>query len=108
HDEKNLEEHGYVVQMIQNSISSCCKDIQIPENPVIYPLRNLQHLYTPVKATLRNGFTVFDIIQKLHPTPALGGLPREKALHFIREEEALDRGWYGAPIGWLDSNQNSE
>src|SRR5699024_10102249 len=101
HDEKNLEEHAYVVQMIKDSIEQYCEDIDIPEEPVIYPLRNLQHLYTPVKANLKNGHSVFDIVKKLHPTPALGGLPRDKALQFIRNEEYLDRGWYGAPIGWL-------
>lgn len=108
HDEKNREEHDYVVQMIKQSIAPYCGEIAIPKEPVIYPLRNLQHLYTPVTAKLRPNFTVFDIIEKLHPTPALGGVPREKALCFMREEECLDRGWYGAPIGWLDSNQNSE
>src|SRR5699024_182034 len=46
-DEKNLEEHDYVVQMIKDSIASYCVDIHIPEAPVIYPLQNLQHLYTP-------------------------------------------------------------
>src|SRR5699024_12260128 len=76
--------------------------------PVIYPLRNLQHLYTPVSATLMENHSVFDVMKTLHPTPALGGAPKTKALAFIREEEDLDRGWYGAPVGWLDSNQNSE
>lgn len=108
HDEKNREEHDYVVQMIRRSIESYCTDINIPKDPIIYPLKNLQHLYTPVRATLKNEQSIFDIIQELHPTPALGGVPREKSLAFIRDHELLDRGWYGAPIGWLDSNQNAE
>lgn len=107
-DPKNREEHDYVVQMIKNSIENYCEDITIPSEPIVYPLRNLQHLYTPVTAKLKGNGSVFDIIEKLHPTPALGGVPREKALAFIRKEESLDRGWYGAPIGWLDSNHNSE
>src|SRR5699024_3821605 len=44
----------------------------------------------------------------IHPTPALGGVPRQKALKFIRENEFMDRGWYGAPVGWLDSSRQSE
>lgn len=108
HDEKNLEEHEYVVQMIKDSIASYCVDIHIPEAPVIYPLQNLQHLYTPVKATLKESYDVFDLIKNLHPTPALGGVPRQKALKFIRENEFMDRGWYGAPVGWLDSTRHSE
>ncbi|MEN2768327.1 isochorismate synthase [Ornithinibacillus xuwenensis] len=108
HDKKNLEEHNYVVQMIKGSIQSLCSSIQIPETPVLYKLRNLQHLYTPVHGILKDDYSIFNVIEKLHPTPALGGEPREKAVSFIRENELLDRGWYGAPIGWLDSNQNGE
>src|SRR5699024_8025001 len=48
------------------------------------------------------------LIKNLHPTPALGGVPRQKALKFIRENEFMDRGWYGAPVGWLDSTRHSE
>src|SRR5690625_7491018 len=71
-------------------------------------MQNLQHLYTPVTATLKDQYSIFDIVKQLHPTPALGGVPREKSLAFIREHELLDRGWYGAPIGWIDSNENGE
>lgn len=108
HDAKNREEHDHVVQMIKSSITPFCHEINIPNVPVVLTLRNLQHLYTPVTATLNDGVSVFDLIEVLHPTPALGGVPTDKALQFIREEEQFDRGWYGAPIGWLDYNGNSE
>lgn len=107
-DAKNREEHEYVVQMIKDSIDSSCENIKIPNEPIIYPLRNLQHLYTPVTADLKTGFTIIDLVKKLHPTPALGGLPNEAALQFIRDHERLDRGWYGAPVGWLDDRFNGE
>lgn len=107
-DDKNLEEHLYVVRMIKSKIKKYCTNINIPEQPIAYPLKNLQHLYTPVSATLKPEASVFNIIKEIHPTPALGGVPREKSLHFIREHELLDRGWYGAPIGWIDSNHNGE
>ncbi|WP_010097123.1 isochorismate synthase [Ornithinibacillus scapharcae] len=108
HDKKNLEEHDFVVQMIKQSIEEFCDDLQIPDKPILYKLRNLQHLYTPVRGLLKEGYTIFDVVKKLHPTPALGGEPREEALSFIREYEHLDRGWYGAPFGWIDSNHNGE
>lgn len=108
HDQKNREEHDFVVKMIKNAIKDCCTHLDVPNEPIIYPLTNLQHLYTPVTATLKKEYSLFDIIEKLHPTPALGGTPKEASLQFIREYERLDRGWYGAPIGWLDSNQNGE
>ncbi|WP_404453804.1 isochorismate synthase [Virgibacillus necropolis] len=107
-DEKNRSEHDFVVKMIKQAISPYCTDIEIPNEPIIYPLKNLQHLFTPVTARLTSGVSMFDIIKHLHPTPALGGVPREKSLQFIREHEQLDRGWYGAPVGWLDHNNNGE
>ncbi|WP_077327680.1 isochorismate synthase [Virgibacillus siamensis] len=107
-DEKNRSEHEFVVSMIKHAMEHYCTDIKIPDAPVIYPLKNLQHLFTPVTAKLSAGYSIFDIIGKLHPTPALGGVPRKESIEFIREHEQLDRGWYGAPIGWLDSNGNGE
>lgn len=107
-DQKNRKEHDYVVQMIRRSIEKYCTNIKIPTEPIIYPLKNLHHLYTPVRASLKNEYSIFNIIEKLHPTPALGGEPREVSLAFIRENESMDRGWYGSPIGWLDNKQNGE
>lgn len=105
---KNREEHDHVVQMIKGSIAPFTEKTHIPDTPVVLTLRNLQHLYTPVRARLKAGVSVFQLIEVLHPTPALGGVPRDKALAFIREEEQFDRGWYGAPIGWIDYQGNSE
>lgn len=108
HDEKNREEHEFVVQMIKQGLKKYCTNIHVPEVPVVYPLRNLQHLYTPVTGTLLDGHSIFTVVKELHPTPALGGTPRDLSLKFIRDYEILDRGWYGAPIGWLDNNANGE
>ncbi|MDC3418285.1 isochorismate synthase [Aquibacillus salsiterrae] len=107
-DTKNREEHDFVVKMIKDAVLEYCEQIEVPEQPVLYPLKNLQHLYTPVKAKLKNDFTLFQVVKKLHPTPALGGFPQGKSLEFIRNYEELDRGWYGAPIGWVDAYQNGE
>jgi isochorismate synthase EntC len=61
----------------------------------------VHHLHTPVRARLRDGHSLLDVVARLHPTPAVGGTPREAALGFIRNHEQLDRGWYAAPIGWI-------
>lgn len=107
-DTKNREEHDLVVQMIRQALETYCYDIHMPATPVVYPLKHLQHLYTPVSAMLKKGYHITDLVESLHPTPALGGVPREESLTFIRKNEQLERGWYGAPLGWLDSNQNGE
>ncbi|WP_066192619.1 MULTISPECIES: isochorismate synthase [Gracilibacillus] len=107
-DQKNLQEHQLVVDMIRQAVHSFATYVHIPDQPVLYPLRNLQHLYTPVEATLKQGYTLLEIVEKLHPTPALCGYPRQTSLAFIRTFEQLERGWYGAPIGWFDSQFNGE
>lgn len=107
-DEKNLEEHRYVVQMIRKALEHFCTEIDMPNEPIVRTFKDLQHLYTPVTARLKETDRFFELIQTLHPTPALGGYPKERALEFIRHHENLDRGWYGAPIGWMDSNQYGE
>ncbi|KGX89516.1 isochorismate synthase [Pontibacillus halophilus JSM 076056 = DSM 19796] len=108
HDQKNLQEHEFVVQMIRKAIESCSTDVEIPAGPVLYPLRNVQHLYTPVKGNLKQGSSLLSVVERLHPTPALGGFPRAEAMSFIRAEEDMDRGWYAAPVGWLDGKSNGE
>src|SRR5699024_12527795 len=43
HDEKNLQEHDFVVQMIRKSIERDCTDIDIPEKPIVRQLKHVQH-----------------------------------------------------------------
>ncbi|MDQ0352936.1 menaquinone-specific isochorismate synthase [Alkalibacillus filiformis] len=107
-DDKNLEEHQYVVKMIQNSVSPLCDRLSIPNQPMIRKLSKIQHLFTPVSGTLKESVTIFDALKALHPTPALGGEPRQEAMDFIQQHEPLERGWYAAPIGWVDANFNGE
>jgi salicylate biosynthesis isochorismate synthase len=44
----------------------------------------------------------------LHPTPAVGGEPWPDAATPLTELEQLDRGWYAAPVGWMDSTEDGE
>ncbi|QGH34262.1 isochorismate synthase [Gracilibacillus salitolerans] len=107
-DQKNRNEHQFVVDMIKEAVCSFAKYVEIPDQPILYPLKNLQHLFTPVQAELDQGYTLLDVVEKLHPTPALCGFPRESSLDFIRKFEQLKRGWYGAPIGWFDQYFDGE
>ncbi|MFD3203756.1 isochorismate synthase MenF, partial [Bacillus sp. LR_5] len=107
-DEKNLLEHDIVVGMIHNAFVSSCSEVEKPDGPVLYKTKSVQHLFTPIVGQLRESASIFDLIEKLHPTPALGGAPQEKAVDVIREIEPMSRGWYAAPIGWIDSQDNGE
>ncbi|WP_400242910.1 isochorismate synthase MenF [Niallia sp. JL1B1071] len=107
-DSKNREEHNYVVKMIKNAMQEVCTSVEMPANPQIMKMRDIQHLYTPVSGKVKETESLISLIRLLHPTPALGGFPRDVALEVIREVEGLDRGLYGAPIGWLDYEGNGE
>ena len=54
-----------------------------------------------MEGTLATSRHVLDLVQALHPTPAVGGSPRKEALAFLEAHEHLERGWYAAPIGWF-------
>ena len=51
---------------------------------------------------------MFDLLASLHPTPAVAGLPRPEAMRHISEHEGFDRGWYAAPVGWLDGRGDGD
>lgn len=108
HDRKNRLEHNYVVSTVKNKLKMVCEHLNIPDQPILMKNKHIQHLYTPVEGTCAAGVSIFDIVAGLHPTPALGGLPRNVAIKWIRENEPFERGLYASPIGWSDSNGNGE
>ncbi|WP_040229287.1 isochorismate synthase, partial [Bhargavaea cecembensis] len=107
-DPKNRSEHQYVVSMIGEVFRRLCTDVRIPAGPRLLKVRDIQHLFTPVEGVPVPGKDLLDFVEALHPTPALGGTPREAAMPMIRENEGMDRGYYGAPVGWMDAEGNGE
>ena len=107
-DAKNRSEHQYVVDMIGNTFKENCSKYDIPSQPKLLKIRDIQHLFTPVEGQLKNNATILQLVKTLHPTPALGGVPRNRAMEVIREYEPMNRGYYAAPIGWLDAEGNGE
>jgi menaquinone-specific isochorismate synthase len=106
-DSKNQHEHAFVLEELLQSLEGAATDIRAPDRPLLMKLPNLQHLYTPVSAVVPKG-SVLALAERLHPTPAVAGFPRQEALQFLREREHLDRGGYGGPVGWMDGNGDGE
>ena len=106
-DQKNRYEHKLVVDMISHVANKMCKNVHVPEQPILLKTPHVQHLYTPITAKTGNA-SLLEIIEAMHPTPALGGYPKETGIEKIRNIERIDRGWYAAPIGWIDYNGNGE
>lgn len=105
---KNAHEHNYVIRAIEQKLKPFVKKIEKGTNPVIKKLTNVQHLFTPITAWLKEDINPLAIVEKLHPTPAVGGYPWEQAKPYIRELENFDRGWYAGPVGWLNSHNGGE
>lgn len=108
HSDKERHEHGLVVQMLRQALSPHCLSLHVPDDPRLLRLPDVQHLYTPLQGTLRAGSNVLDLVARLHPTPGVGGVPRNAALDLIRQQEGLGRGWYAGPVGWLDAHGGGE
>ncbi|MBZ5978231.1 MAG: isochorismate synthase [Leuconostoc gelidum] len=105
---KNQQEHRYVVNNIYQKLQNMTTNLYLPSQPILLQNRQLQHLYTPISANLIKEYTVLDVVNALHPTPALGGVPQEEALHYIKVHERLPRGLFAAPIGYYTSNNSGE
>jgi isochorismate synthase len=105
---KDLREHQAVVDWVSTAVADVLTDVQRPETPGLRRLANVQHLYTPVTGRLAGERTVLDLVERLHPTPAVAGVPRAAALDVIAARETEDRGWYAGPIGWLTPDGDGE
>jgi len=107
-DGKNLHEHMLAVHMIKGEMQRLCETVDAPDGPIIMKLKDLQHLATPISGHAKSTATLLNAVEALHPTPALGGMPRHKAIEKIKELEYMDRGWYAAPIGYLNKEMDGE
>jgi isochorismate synthase len=105
---KDRAEHAIVARTLADALSDLCTELTMPETPTLMKMSNVQHLYTPLVGQVAGARTVLELLERLHPTPAVGGSPREQALPLIREREQLDRGWYAAPVGWIDAHGEGE
>jgi isochorismate synthase len=101
-DPKERAEHAVVVGALRDGLAQVSTRVIADAQPRVQKLPNLQHLLTPIRAQVSPGKNVLDLVEQLHPTPAMGGFPRQAALGLIRAAESLDRGWYAGPIGWVN------
>ena len=105
--EKNLREHELVVASITRELAQQGLEPFRPRGPQLVKQGHLIHLHTPIVASARKN-SPLNLVGALHPTPAVAGLPRRKALNWLRALEPFERGNYASPIGWVDSDGNAE
>lgn len=105
---KDQEEHRLVVRDMERRLTGIVDDLVVPPRPSLKKMATVQHLSTTLEGRVRDGTGVLDIVGAVHPTPAVGGVPREAAIDYIAANERLDRGWYTGGIGWLAPSGDGE
>jgi salicylate biosynthesis isochorismate synthase len=108
HSPKVRDEHGIVVRRIERTLRPYAVWVHTEAEPAVIKVGNLQHLATPIRAQLADSHSAVELAGHLHPTPAIGGEPRDRAIELIDQLEGLDRGWYTGPIGWMDAAEDGE
>ncbi|MGA1705436.1 MAG: isochorismate synthase [Candidatus Nanopelagicaceae bacterium] len=108
---KDLEEHEYAVRSVADAITPLCASTNVPESPFVLHLSNVMHLATDVTGVVSDSVNppnIFDFLERLHPSAAVCGTPRDVAARSIRSVEEISRGRYAGPIGWVDIRSDGE
>ena len=106
---KEAEEHALVVEAVRSALEPVCGEMVATAGPELVRLATVTHLATTVAGHLAEPApSALALAGLLHPTPAVGGLPRADALTAIAELEGFDRGLYAGPVGWVDSRGDGD
>ena len=105
---KDRMEHETTVRAIREALTEVTDRVLAPNQPKLRRLRNIQHLATEIGGRVVRGVDILELVQRLHPTPAVCGWPRNAAQHVIAVLESFDRGWYAGPVGWMDAAGDGE
>jgi menaquinone-specific isochorismate synthase len=102
--QKDKAEHDHVRVGIGEALGPLCDELEVEGVVSEMKTTSRRHLVSRVRGVLREGVTDAEVLLALHPTPAVGGYPREGALEELRADEPFDRGWYAGPVGWIGAD----
>jgi menaquinone-specific isochorismate synthase len=108
---KNRVEHELVVDEIVGALRALGAEVAQPPAPGIVRLRSVAHLATQLSAHLapaEGTSGALELVAALHPTAAVGGVPRDEALASIAALEAVPREHWAAPVGWVDGSGDGD
>ena len=108
HSIKDRHEHRLVIEAITARLQKLGLRPEFADVPGLRRLANVQHLHTPVRATLPPTVRLLEVLAALHPTPAVGGTPQAAAMARIRELEGFPRGLYAGTLGWMNARGGGE
>ncbi len=105
---KDLSEHRPAVRSVADVLRLLCSEIDVPLEPSLLRLPNVQHLATHIRGELKEPVTALGLAGRLHPSAAVCGLPRSDAMNLISSSEGMDRARYSGPVGWVDARGDGE
>lgn len=103
---KEIQEQQFVTDFITNEIKPFVEKIKLSE-PYTAKAGTLAHIKTNIEATLINRELAKELLYKMHPTPAVCGLPKKEAMEFVLKEEGYDRKFYSGFLGEWNRNEAS-
>ncbi|MDT8275278.1 isochorismate synthase [Roseomonas mucosa] len=100
---KDRREHALVAEFILDMLGPHCRNLAAPEGTTVTATRSMWHLGTRIEGELKDPDTsAADLAALLHPTPAVCGVPRDRAAERIQALEGHDRDFYAGAVGWCD------
>ncbi|MEI7419760.1 MAG: isochorismate synthase [Actinomycetes bacterium] len=101
---KNRAEHKFAVDSLVSALDELCIEIDADNEPFSLSLPNLWHLASDVHAVLKADSSSLQVVNALHPSAAVAGTPKDRAIELIQQIETIDRGRYAGPVGWLGAD----
>jgi menaquinone-specific isochorismate synthase len=98
---KDRAEQRIVTDDMVSRLEAAGHTVDADPEPHVLTLARIQHLETEIRATVTEE-DALALVERLHPTPAVAGLPQQAALDFLARTEPFERGWYAGPVGWFD------
>lgn len=110
---KDSVEHSYAIDSLASTLGPVTEELRVDPEPHLLQLANVIHLASDAHGRLRtrpDGTRVspFEVARAVHPTAAVGGTPRDRAMDLISRFEEMDRGRYAGPVGWVDGYGNGQ
>lgn len=108
--DKDRREHALVVESIADLLAPHCVSLSVPTEPELRATRTMWHLGSRIEGELKapDALSSAALAALLHPTPAVGGTPRQAAIDLIREIEPVARGFYAGAVGWTDARGDGD
>lgn len=104
---KEIEEQQFVTDYIIGKVKDEVTKLIVTDSKTV-KAGNLVHLKSFISGELTADFQANDLINALHPTPAVCGLPKEKAIDFILKNEGYNRKYYAGFLGEYNKNNQTD